>query len=103
MVLSGPRRISAISSLTNRGSIFGSMAGTMPLTGRNPNLASVIRLNTNFCKNKCIPFGPVDGFNYMNENGMIQRNKHAGGISRVQSAPGIKRLVGSGSQGGWTY
>lgn len=103
MVLSGPRRISAISSLTNRGSIFGSMAGTMPLTGKNPNLASVIRLNTNFCKNKCIPFGPVDGFNYMNANGMIQRNKHAGGISRVQSAPGIKRLVGSGIQAGWTY
>ena len=103
MVLSGPRRISAISSLTNRGSIFGSMAGTMPLTGRNPNLASVIRLNTNFCKNKCIPFGPDAGFNYMKENGMIQCNKHSGGIGRVQSSPGINRLVGGGCQKGWTY
>ena len=100
MVLSGPRRISAISSLTNRGSIFGSMAGTMPLTGRNPNLASVIRLNTNFCKNKCIPFGPVDGFNYMKQRGLITCNKSAGGIGRSQSMPGIGALFGGGCQKG---
>lgn len=30
MVLSGPKRVSAINSLTNRGCIFGSMAGLAP-------------------------------------------------------------------------
>ena len=103
MVLSVPRRVSAISSLTNRGAIFGSMAGLAPKVGLNPNLTSSYRLNTNFCKNKCIPFGPDAGFNYMKENGMIQCNKHSGGIGRVQSSPGINRLVGGGCQKGWTY
>jgi hypothetical protein len=79
------------------------MAGLAPKTGLNPNLTSSYRLNTNFCKNKCIPFGPDAGFNYMKENGMIQCNKHTGGVGRVQSSPGIHRLVGGGCQKGWTY
>ena len=47
MVLSGPKRVSAISSLTNKGCIFGSMAGLAPTIGLNPNLMNVYRANTN--------------------------------------------------------
>jgi hypothetical protein len=79
------------------------MAGLAPKTGLNPNLTSSYRLNTNFCKNKCIPFGPDAGFNYMKENGMIQCNKYTGGVGRVQSTPGARRLAGGGCQKGWTY
>ena len=103
MVLSGPRRISAISSLTNRGSIFGSMAGLAPTVGLNPNLMNVYRANTNYCQNKCIPTGCKDGFEYMKQRGLIACNKGAGGIGRSQWSPGIGRLFGGGCQNGWSY
>lgn len=57
MVLSGRKITSAINSLTNRGCIFGSMAGLAPTTGLNPNLLKTYRKNTNYCQNKCIPTG----------------------------------------------
>lgn len=103
MVLSGPKRVSAINSLTNRGCIFGSMAGLAPTTGLNPNLTSSYRLNTNYCQNKCIPFGCVDGFNYMKQNGLIACNKGSGGIGRSHWSPGIGILYGGGCQKGWSY
>ena len=101
MVLSNaPRRVSAISSLTNKGCIFGSMAGLAPTTGLNPNLLNVYRANTNYCKNKCIPTGCSAGWEYMKMNGLIACNKSAGGIGRSQSMPGIGRLFGGGCQKG---
>jgi hypothetical protein len=103
MVLSGPKRVSAISSLTNKGCIFGSMAGLAPTIGLNPNLMNVYRANTNYCKHKCLPIGCVDGFNYMKQRGLIACNKSAGGIGRSQSMPGIGVLFGGGCQKGPTY
>ena len=104
MVLSnGPRRVSAISSLTNRGTIFGSMAGLAPTVGLNPNLLNTYRLNTNYCQNKCIPVGCKDGFEYMKQRGLIACNKGAGGIGRSYVSPGIGILFGGGCQKGWSY
>ena len=103
MVLSGPKRVSAISSLTNRGCIFGSMAGLAPTVGLNPNLLNTYRANTNYCQNKCIPTGCSAGFTYMKQNGLIACNKSAGGVGRSQSMPGIGRLFGGGCQKGWSY
>ena len=100
MVLSGRKITSSISSLTNRGCIFGSMAGLAPTTGLNPNLLNVYRANTNYCKNKCIPTGCSAGWEYMKMNGLIACNKSAGGIGRSQSMPGIGRLFGGGCQKG---
>ena len=101
MVLSNaPRRVSAISSLTNKGCIFGSMAGLAPTTGLNPNLLNVYRANTNYCQNKCIPTGCNAGFTYMQQNGLIACNKSAGGVGRSQYSPGIRRLFGGGCQKG---
>jgi len=103
MVLSGPKRVSAISSLTNKGCIFGSMAGLAPTTGLNPNLLNVYRANTNYCQNKCIPTGCKEGWEYMKMNDLISCNKSAGGIGRSQYSPGIRRLFGGGCQKGWSY
>jgi hypothetical protein len=103
MVLSGPKRVSAINSLTNRGCIFGSMAGLAPTVGLNPNLLNTYRLNTNYCQNKCIPVGCVEGFNYMKQRGLIACNKGAGGIGRSYYSPGIGILFGGGCQKGPTY
>lgn len=103
MVLSGKKITSAINSLTNRGCIFGSIAGLAPTTGLNPNLSSTYRLNTNYCKHKCIPFGCREGFEYMKKNGLIACNKGAGGIGRSHVSPGIGMLFGGGCQKGWSY
>ena len=103
MVLSGPKRVSAINSLTNRGCIFGSMAGLAPTVGLNPNLLNTYRLNTNYCQNKCIPVGCVEGFNYMKQRGLIACNKGAGGIGRSYYSPGIGILFGGSCQKGPTY
>ena len=100
MVLSGRKITSSISSLTNKGCIFGSMAGLAPTTGLNPNLLNTYRANTNYCKNKCIPTGCNAGFTYMQQNGLIACNKSAGGVGRSQSMPGIGRLFGGGCQKG---
>lgn len=99
----GGKRTRRVDSLTNQGCIFGSMAGSVPLTGKNPNLISVIRLDTNYCKNKCIPFSCKDGFEYMKRNGMIACNKGAGGVGRSHWSPGIGILFGGGCQKGWSY
>lgn len=97
MVLSGPRRVSAISSLTNKGCIFGSMAGMPSTTGIPANLNNVYQSQTSYC-NYCIPPGCKDGFAYLNARGLITRNKGAGGIGRMHYSPGIFRLYGSGYQ-----
>ena len=96
-------RVLRVDSLTNNGCIFGSMAGLAPTVGLNPNLMNVYRRDTNYCQHKCLPFGCVDGFNYMKERGLIACNKSAGGVGRSQSSPGIGILFGGGCQNGPTY
>ena len=99
MVLSGRKITSAINSLTNRGCIFGSMAGLAPTVGLNPNLQNTYRLNTNYCQWKCLPVGCKAGFDYMKSNGLLFSNKSSsGGIGRMHSSPGIGRLYGRGNQ-----
>ena len=46
-----------VDSLTNKGCIFGSMAGLAPTVGLNPNLMNVYRSDTTYCTHKCIPPG----------------------------------------------
>jgi hypothetical protein len=101
MVLSGRKITSAISSLTNRGCIFGSMAGLAPTVGLNPNLLNVYRRDTNYCQNKCIPPGCKDGYEYMRQRGLIACNKSAGGVGRSQWSPGIGILFGGSCQTGY--
>lgn len=99
----GGKRARSSESLTNRGCIFGSMAGLAPTVGLNPNLLNTYRLNTNYCQHKCLPVGCVDGFNYMKARGLIACNKGAGGIGRSHWSPGIGVLFGGGCQKGPTY
>ena len=97
MVLSGPRRISAIRSLTNKGCIFGSMAGMPPTIGVPSSIVKVYQRETSYC-NYCIPTGCKEGFAYLKAKGLITYNKGSGGIGRMQNLPGIKRLFGNGYQ-----
>ncbi len=92
-----------VDSLTNKGCTFGSMAGLAPSIGINPNLMSVYRSDTTYCKNKCIPVGCKEGFAYMKKNGLIFSNKGTGGIGKMAYAPGIRVLMGSGNQKGVSY
>ena len=89
-----------VDSLTNKGCIFGSMAGLAPTVGLNPNLLNTYRLNTNYCQWKCLPTGCKEGFAYMKKNGLIFSNKATGGIGRIASSPGIGILKGGGKQTG---
>ena len=98
MVLSGPRRVSAISSLTNRGCIFGSMGGLPPTIGVLAINGAVYRRQTSYCNDQCIPTGCKEGFAYLRNNGLITYNKGSGGIGRMQNRPGIRRLFGNGYQ-----
>ena len=97
MVLSGPRRISAIRSLTNKGCIFGSMAGMPPTIGVPSSIVKVYQKETSYC-NYCIPTGCKEGFEYLKAKGLITYNKGSGGIGRMQNMPGIQRLFGNGYQ-----
>jgi hypothetical protein len=97
MVLSGPKRVSAISSLTNKGCIFGSMAGMPPTIGVPSSIVGVYQRETSYC-NFCIPPGCKDGFAYLKAKGLITYNKGAGGVGRMQYSPGIKNLFGNGYQ-----
>ena len=87
-----------VDSLSNRGCIFGSMAGLAPTVGLNPNLLNTYRLNTNYCQWKCLPVNCKDAFAYMKKNGLIFSNKATGGIGRTAWSPGIERLKGGGRQ-----
>ena len=95
MVLSGPRRISAIRSLTNKGCIFGSMAGMPPTIGVPASIVGVYQRETSYC-NYCIPTGCKEGLAYLKDKGLITYNKGSGGVGRMQNRPGIKRLFGNG-------
>jgi hypothetical protein len=97
MVLSGPKRVSAINSLTNKGCIFGSMAGMPPTIGVPSSIVGVYQRETSYC-NYCIPAGCKEGFEYLKAKGLITYNKGSGGIGRMQNSPGIKRLFGNGYQ-----
>ena len=97
MVLSGPKRVSAINSLTNKGCIFGSMAGMPPTIGVPSSIVKVYQRETSYC-NYCIPTGCKEGFAYLKAKGLITYNKGSGGIGRMQNLPGIKRLFGNGYQ-----
>ena len=92
-----------VDSLTNKGCIFGSMAGLAPTVGLNPNLMTVYRKDTNYCQHKCIPVGCKAGFAYMLAHGMIFNNKGTGGIGRMAYSPGRNVLMGAGHQKGVSY
>lgn len=93
----GGKRTRSNESLTNRGCIFGSMAG-MPATVATPaNLNGVYQRQTSYC-NYCIPPGCKAGFAYLRDKGLITYNKGAGGIGRMHYSPGIFRLYGNGYQ-----
>jgi hypothetical protein len=93
----GGKRARSSESLTNRGCIFGSMAGMPPTTGVPSSLVAVYQKETSYC-NFCIPPGCKDGFAYLKAKGLITYNKGAGGIGRMHYSPGIFRLYGGGRQ-----
>ena len=97
MVLSGPKRVSAINSLTNKGCIFGSMAGMPPTIGVPASIVGVYQRETSYC-NYCIPTGCKEGLAYLKAKGLITYNKGSGGVGRMQNMPGIQRLFGNGYQ-----
>ena len=97
MVLSGPKRVSAINSLTNKGCIFGSMAGMPPTIGVPSSIVKVYQRETSYC-NYCIPTGCKEGLAYLKAKGLITYNKGSGGVGRMQNMPGIQRLFGNGYQ-----
>ena len=94
----GGKRARSSESLTNRGCIFGSMAGMPPTVGVPASIVGVYQRETNYC-NFCIPVGCKAGFAYMKANGLLFSNKSgSGGIGRMHSSPGINRLIGGGKQ-----
>jgi hypothetical protein len=94
----GGKRARSSESLTNRGCIFGSMAGMPPTIGVPASIVGVYQRETNYC-NFCIPVGCKAGFAYMKANGLLFSNKSgSGGIGRMHSSPGINRLIGGGKQ-----
>ena len=94
----GGKRARSSESLTNRGCIFGSMAGMPPTVGVPASIVGVYQRETNYC-NFCIPVGCKAGFAYMKANGLLFSNKSgSGGIGRLHSSPGINRLIGGGKQ-----
>ena len=98
MTVVGGKRARSSESLTNRGCIFGSMAGMPPTVGVPASIVGVYQRETNYC-NFCIPVGCKAGFAYMKANGLLFSNKSgSGGIGRMHSSPGINRLIGGGKQ-----
>ena len=93
----GGKRARSSESLTNKGCIFGSMAGMPPTIGVPSSIVGVYQRETSYC-NYCIPNGCKDGFAYLKAKGLITYNKGTGGVGRMQNSPGIKRLFGSGYQ-----
>jgi hypothetical protein len=93
----GGKRARSSESLTNKGCIFGSMAGMPPTIGVPSSIVGVYQRETSYC-NYCIPNGCKDGFAYLKAKGLITYNKGSGGVGRMQNSPGIKRLFGSGYQ-----
>ncbi len=98
MNVTGGKRTRSSESLTNRGCIFGSMAGMPPTVGVPASLVHTYQRDTNYC-NFCIPVGCKAGFAYMKANGLIFSSKSSsGGTGRMHSSPGIGRLYGRGNQ-----
>jgi hypothetical protein len=93
----GGKRARSSESLTNKGCIFGSMAGMPPTIGVPSSIVGVYQKETSYC-NYCIPVGCKDGFAYLKAKGLITYNKGSGGIGRMQNSPGIQRLFGNGYQ-----
>ena len=93
----GGKRARSSESLTNKGCIFGSMAGMPPTIGVPSSIVGVYQKETTYC-NYCLPPGCKDGFAYLKAKGLITYNKGTGGVGRMQNSPGIKRLFGSGYQ-----
>lgn len=91
----GGKRVRSSESLTNKGCIFGSMAGMPPTIGVPSSLVKVYQRETSYC-NYCIPTGCKEGLAYLKAKGLLTYNKGSGGIGRMQNLPGIKRLFGNG-------
>jgi len=97
-VTGGKKARSTVGSMPNKGCIFGSIAGMPPTVGVPASLVHTYQRDTNYC-NFCIPVGCKAGFAYMKAHGLIFNNKAgSGGIGRIHSSPGIKRLIGGGNQ-----
>ena len=99
MANSGSRRARSVASLTNQGCQFGSMSGLAPRTGIQASFAAGARLRSNYCFNKCLPVGCKEGLEFLIKKGLMFSNSGTGGIGRMQSRPGLRRLFGSGNYG----
>ena len=93
----GGKKARSSESLTNKGCIFGSMAGMPPTIGVPASIVGVYQKETSYC-NYCLPPGCKDGFAYLKAKGLLNGNKGAGGVGRMMHMPGIGRLFGGGRQ-----
>jgi len=93
----GGKRARSSESLTNKGCIFGSMAGMPPTIGVPASIVGVYQKETSYC-NYCLPPGCKDGFAYLKAKGLLNGNKGAGGVGRMQYMPGIGRLFGGAKE-----
>jgi hypothetical protein len=99
MVNGGGSRARRTDSLTNQGCQFGSMSGLAPRTGIQASFAAGARRRSNYCFNKCLPIGCKEGLDFLISRGLMFSNSGTGGIGRMQSRPGLRRLFGSGNYG----
>ena len=84
MVLSGPKRVSRIRSLTSSGCHFGSMAGSPPKVGNGTWSSLTYRQNgmTCDCLGK-IRFDTCEAqYKYLKDNNLIFNCKLTGGVGR---------------------
>ena len=103
MVLSGPKKVSSISSMTNQTCHFGIMGGLAPSVGL-PAGARMFRLRR--AKNKQpMPTGCIPGLEYMKEHDILSKNPAgSGGIGLtkvlVDRSMGPCNCSGGGGAGG---
>ena len=93
----GGKKARSSESLTNKGCIFGSMAGMPPTIGVPASIVVVYQKDTSYC-NFCLPPGCKDGFAYLKAKGLLNGNKGAGGVGRMMYMPGIGRLFGGAKE-----
>ena len=84
MVLSGPKRVSRVASLTNSGCHFGSMPGSAPKIGRGTGSSIAYRQNGMACD--CL--GSIrfktcaEQYTYLKDKNLIFNCKLTGGVGR---------------------
>lgn len=84
MVLSGPKKISSIRSLVNKGCHFGSMPGSAPKIGRSTWTSVAYRQNGMTCE--CLAKIRFDScqkqYQYLKDKNLIFNCKLTGGVGR---------------------